>query len=311
MFSDDSPPRVRQIVEESVTDRNLRMEKRQVLSELNLLRADFRDPILLPIGQMILENQWEYLYNCAYPIFPRLVREFYGHMIITQDDDRGLIMQTIVKGHTIQIDPQLINAVIGVPVFLVPGIPFPDGVEAPSMDYLLDFFGARPQGEEKSHSQINSGAFAPMYRFLAKIVVTKFWPQARRSALTHKKATLLHTIVMKTTFCLCKHILHTMLEVRDETNTSLSFGCLISHICLQFVTDISDSEPKSRIPDPLGKQTLMKFNAQLQHEGQGKVPQPPSIPVDTSAAVSPSQSVPHSFNIEAAFAQLMSSMGAF
>jgi len=117
--------------------------------------------------------------------------------------------------------------------------------------------------------------------------------------------------VMKTPFCLCKHILHTMLEVRDETNTSLSFGCLISHICLQFVTDISDSEPKSRIPDPLGKQTLMKFNAQLQHEGQGKVPQPPSIPVDTSAAVSPSQSVPHSFNIEAAFAQLMSSMGAF
>jgi hypothetical protein len=25
-------------------------------------------------------------------------------------------------------------------------------VEAPSMDYLLDFFGARPQGEEKSYS---------------------------------------------------------------------------------------------------------------------------------------------------------------
>jgi hypothetical protein len=78
-------------------------------------------------------------------------------------------MQTIVRGHTIQIDPQLISAVIGVPVLPVPGVPFPDGVEAPNMDYLLDFFGTRPQGEERSHFQINIGAFAPMHRFLAKI----------------------------------------------------------------------------------------------------------------------------------------------
>jgi hypothetical protein len=75
-----------------------------------------------------------------------------------------------------------------------------------------------------------------------------------------------------------------MLEVRDEMNTSLPFGWLITHICLQFVTDIFDSEPRSRIPDPLRKQTLMKSNAQLRYEGQGKVPQPPPVQVDTSAA---------------------------
>jgi hypothetical protein len=144
MSSDASPPKVRQRVKEFVTDRLLRMEKRQVLSMRNLLRADLRDPILLPIGQMIQENQWEYLYNCACLAFPRLVREFYGHMIITQDDDRGLIMQTVVKGHTIQIDPQLISVVIKVPVLPVLGVPFPYGIKAPSMDYLLDFFGARP-----------------------------------------------------------------------------------------------------------------------------------------------------------------------
>jgi hypothetical protein len=112
------------------------------------------------------------------------VWEFYGHIIITQDDDRGLIMQTVFRGHTIQIDPQLISAVIRVPVLPVPGVPFPDGVEAPSMDYLLDFFGTRPQREEKSHSHISIGAFAPMHRFLAKIVVTNLWPQARWSTLT-------------------------------------------------------------------------------------------------------------------------------
>jgi hypothetical protein len=192
--------------------------------------------------------------------------------------------------------------VIGVLVLHVPGVPFLDGVEAPNMDYLLDFFGVRPQGEEKSHSQINIGAFAPMHQFLAKIVMSNFWPQARRSALTLKKATLLYAIMMRTPFCLCKHILHTMLEVRDETNTSLSFGCLITHICLHFVIDISDFKPRSRIPNHLGKQTFMKSNAQLWHEGQGEVPQPPLVPVDTSATASSSQSVPPSFNIEVAFA---------
>jgi len=99
-----------------------------------------------------------------------------------------------------------------------------------------------------------------------------------------------------------------MLEVRDKKNTSLSFGCLITQICLQVVTNISDSETKSRIPDPLGIQTLMKSNAQLRHEAQGDVPQPSPVP-PPAAALSP-QVVPPSFDIEATFTQLMSSMGA-
>jgi len=310
MSSNNSPPRVRQRIEKSVANRRLRMEKRQVLSERNILRADLRDAVLLPIGQMLLENQWEYLYNCACPIFPRLVRDFYGHMVITQDDDRGLVMQTMVRGHTFQIDPQLISSMIGVPVLPVPGVPFPPGVKAPNIDFLHDFFGRRPQREDKSHSQINIGAFAPMHRFLAKVVVTNLWPQARRSELTLKKATLLYAIVMRTPFCLCKHILHTMLEVRDETNTSLSFGCLITQICRQVVIDISDSKPRSRILDPLAIQTLMKSNAQLRHKAQGDVLHPPLVPVALSAAAPSSQAVPLSFDIEAAFTQLMSSMGA-
>jgi len=82
MSSDDSPPRVRQRIEESVADQLHRMQSRQVLSEQNLLLADLRDPILPPIAQMLLENNWEYLYNCACQAFPRLVWEFYVHMIV-------------------------------------------------------------------------------------------------------------------------------------------------------------------------------------------------------------------------------------
>jgi len=56
MSSDGSPPRVRQRIEESVADRLHRMQSQQVLSERNLLRADLRDPVLLPIAEMLLEN---------------------------------------------------------------------------------------------------------------------------------------------------------------------------------------------------------------------------------------------------------------
>jgi hypothetical protein len=229
-------------------------------------------------------------------------------MIVIQDDERELIMQTMARGQKILIDPQLISSMIGVPVLPVSGVPFPTSDETPSIDFLHDFFGMRPQREDKSHSQINIGAFGPMHQFLAKVVVTNLWPQACRSELTLKKATLLYAIVMWTPFCLCKHILHTMLEVHDEKNTSLSFGCLITQICLQVVTDISDSEPRSWIPYPLGIQTLMKSNAQLWHEAQGGVSQPPPVP--PPAVASSSQAVPPTFDIEAAFTQLMLSMGA-
>jgi hypothetical protein len=150
MSSDDYPPRVRQRIEESVADRLHRIQSRQVLSERNLPLADLRDPVLLPIAQMLLENNCEYLYNCASQAFPRLVREFYGDMIIIQDDDKGLIMQTMVRGQIILIDPQLISSVIGVPVLPVFGDPFPE--EAPSIEFLHDFFGTRPQRKDKSHS---------------------------------------------------------------------------------------------------------------------------------------------------------------
>jgi hypothetical protein len=70
-----------------------------------------------------------------------------------------------------------------------------------------------------------------------------------------------------------------MLDSRDDHATSLPFPCLVTKICLQFVTDIS-AEPKIRVYDPLGSQTLMKSNAQLRHEGQGEAPQPPPVQVE-------------------------------
>jgi hypothetical protein len=50
MSSDNSPPRVRQRIDESIADQVHRTQSRQVLSERNLLRADLRDLVLLPIA---------------------------------------------------------------------------------------------------------------------------------------------------------------------------------------------------------------------------------------------------------------------
>jgi hypothetical protein len=104
--------------------------------------------------------------------------------------------------------------------------------------------------------------------------------------------------------------MHTMLEMRDEHSTGLLFACLITKICLRFVTDITDTEPKVRVRDPLGSQTLMKSNAQLRFEGQGEAPQPPTIQVDQHTAASSSQITPPHPSFNDAFSQIMDALSS-
>jgi hypothetical protein len=82
-----------------------------------------------------------------------------------------------------------------------------------------------------------------------------------------------------------------MLEMRDEHSTGLPFACLVMKICLCYVMDIAEAEPKVRVQDPLGSQALMKSNAQLRFEGQCEVPQPPPVQGDQHAAASSSSSI--------------------
>jgi hypothetical protein len=86
---------------------------------------------------------------------------------------------------------------------------------------------------KSKHTHIKIDAFSPPHRLLAKIVLHNLWPIACRSELVLKRARFLYTLVMRMPFYLCKHILQTMLEIRDEHS---------------------------------------KSNAQLRFEGQGKAP---------------------------------------
>jgi hypothetical protein len=164
-------------------------------------------------------------------------------------------------------------------VLAISSRPFLAILEPPSLKHLVNFFD-HPQGNERAHSHIKIGAFSPPYRLLAKIFLHNLWPRANRSELVLKRAKFLYALVMRMPFCLCKHILQTMLEIRDEHSIGLPFVCHVTKNYLRFVTNIAETEHNVRVQDPLRSQTLMKTNAQLRFEGQGKAPYPPPVQGD-------------------------------
>jgi hypothetical protein len=128
------------------------MESRQVILERNIIREDVTVAPLDFIAQLIQDNHWRYLYNCACLVYPRLVHDFYGYMEGIQDNDSGIILQATVRAHIIQIDPQLISFIIEVLVLAIPMVPFTGILESLSLKNLMDFFDAHPQGNERAHS---------------------------------------------------------------------------------------------------------------------------------------------------------------
>jgi len=79
------------------------------------------------------------------------------------------------------------------------------------------------------------------------------WPIALQSELVLKRTRFLYAMIHKIPICLCKRIVLTMLEMRDEHQTCVPFGCLVTKICMDFVLDIPDSEPKEKTKDTHGE----------------------------------------------------------
>jgi hypothetical protein len=260
---------------------------RTVIAERNVVRSDIMVPPLDSIYETIQTYHWGYLYTCACIVLTRLVRLFYANLEVAQDDDRGMVLQSTIDGYIITVDPQIISHFIGVPVLDLPGSPYKEVVFSPSMDDLWEFFHAVPQGEERA-TTIRIDALSPSHRLLAKIVQHNLWPVVRHSDLILKKAQFVYAIHLRLPFCLFKHIMSIMLEARDESNTGLPFGCLLTQIILQSGINIT-GEPKMKIQQPISKHTLMKSNAQLRRDdSDDEVPIPPAMPVGFPDMVSSS-----------------------
>jgi hypothetical protein len=218
---------------------------RNVLAERNVVRADIMVPPLDSIYETIQTYNWGYLYTCACIVLTRLVRLFYAKLEVAQDDERGMARQSTVDGHIITVDPQIISQFIGVPVLDLSASPYNEVVLPPSMNDLQEFFHAVPQGEGRP-TNIRIGSLALAHRMLAKIVQYNLWPVARRSDLILKRAQFVYAVHLRLPFCLCKHILGDMLEARDESNTGLPFGCLITQIILRSGINVN-GEPRMKI----------------------------------------------------------------
>jgi hypothetical protein len=201
-----------------------------------------------------------YLYNCACTVYPRLVREFFGYLKVIHDEDHGIILQTYVQGLMVQIGPQVISALNDVLVLPISASPFSEDMEPPTLEQLRDYFHAHPQGNERAHAFIKICTFSPPHRLLVKFDLHNIWPTAGRSELVLKRAQFLYPLCMRILFCLCKHILNLMLEMRDENSTGLPFACLITELIIQSGIDVS-AELLMRMQDSLGSLTLMKSNA--------------------------------------------------
>jgi hypothetical protein len=177
-----------------------------------------RDYPDLPLG---------YLHNYACVVFTKLVRLFYANLEVILDDDCGMVLQSSVEGHVITVDPQIISQFIGVLVLQLSASPYNEVVLPPFLDDFKEFFQAVPQGEERATTIRISYLSAP-HRMLSRIILHNLWPVIRRSDLILKKAQFVYAICLHLPFCLCKHILGVILEARDEGNTSLPFGCLLT-----------------------------------------------------------------------------------
>jgi hypothetical protein len=308
MFAVSSQRRVRQRTEEERSALQAKIMDHTVIAERNVVRSDIMVPSLDSIYETIQTYHWGYLYTCACIVLTRLVRLFYANLEVAHDDDRGMVLQSIVDRHIIIVDPQIISHFIGVPVLDLPGSPYNEVVLPPSMDDLREFFHTVPQGEERA-TTIRIGALSLFHRLLAKIVQHNLWPVVRPSDLILKKAQFVYAIHLRLPFCLCKHIMSVMLEARDEGNTDLPFGYLLTQIILHLGINIT-GEPKMKFQQPISKQTLMKSNAQLQRDdSDDEVPIPAAMPVSFPDMASFSQTVLPS-EPELNFSQIMEALAA-
>jgi hypothetical protein len=112
------------------------------------------------ISEYIQTYNWGYLYNYAYIVLTRLVREFYTHLELMQDEDSSIVFQSTVEGHVILVNPQVINQIIGVPMLQISASSFNEVLVASSLEDLREFFHAIPQGQERA-TNIKSVLFLP------------------------------------------------------------------------------------------------------------------------------------------------------
>jgi hypothetical protein len=137
-------------------------------------------------------------------------------MEVVQDDQSELTMENTVREVTFRIDAALIDTFIGTDPVPLEGVPHLDSINPPSIEEMIGFFDYHHRAQDRAPQSIKIGVFSSPHRLLAKIVQHNLWPIARRSELVLKRVRFLYALIQWVPFCLYKHIVLTMLEMRDK-----------------------------------------------------------------------------------------------
>jgi hypothetical protein len=138
-------------------------------------------------------------------------------------------------------------------------------VDPPSIKDLRLLFD--PQGAQDWHEEMKNipiGWMQSPHKLLACIMMQNLWPLSKNSNITIRRARFMYSIIRRVSFCLCKHIVLTMMEMLEEHHMGLPYGCLVTLIYLRFVKNIPTYELAALPEEAFGKHTMMKSNAGLQ-----------------------------------------------
>jgi hypothetical protein len=105
------------------------------------------------------------------------MRDFYGHLEVIQDDESGIILQTTVQGHIIQIDPQLISSIIDVPMRAISVNPFSEILDPPSLKHIwTSMMPILRAKSEHTHTSRSVHSF-PRTAYSQRLFYTIYGPQ--------------------------------------------------------------------------------------------------------------------------------------
>jgi hypothetical protein len=222
------------------------------------------------------------------------VREFYKNMKIAFFSPDGPVLETIVRDQYIKNYPDLINGVTKIPLVSFSRIPFPDSVDPPTWEDKQMCFDPRKTILEWSNNMksILMGWLQSHHKLLARIMLQNLWPLSYNNNLTLRRARFLYAIIRRIPFCMCKHIVWTMIKMQEDSSVALPYGCLITRICQNFIDIISSSKPFVTPNGAFSKKIFIKSDAQLHKHLDDPTPPPPPVQPEQSVASSSKAALP-------------------
>ncbi|XP_059434578.1 uncharacterized protein LOC132167585 [Corylus avellana] len=277
----ESTPRKRTREEKSVLQDKI--FTRKFVIERGVEQKDIRVEPFRFIHDIFQANQWTSLF-VPVNAYTRLVREFYYNI-----DEIDLVgppsFTTKVFEKTLNITTELISEVIGIPLTNEKPLPFLEEDPQPTKAEIMAVLNPSQQLVwDEDLNKIPIGYVRAPERLLTRILLQNIWPMSRHSHVTIERAIMIYGIINRVEFCLCTHLVLTMIELHEDHSIALPYDGLITKILHAILPKIAANERMEAPEGYFGKATVMKSNAQLRLHAPAV--QAPPLAQDSPAASS-------------------------